>query len=79
VQIEFLETRIGLGRQVTDTDVIVGGNATVTVVDPNLVASWTEVAVIAAFPAAEGVKSPAEVIAPLVAVHVTAGLKFPMP
>jgi hypothetical protein len=74
VQFEVCETRIGLGRQVTETEVIAGGTATATVVDPNLVASWTDVAVMVALPAADGVKTPAEVIAPTVAVQFTAGL-----
>jgi hypothetical protein len=62
------------GLQTTATEMIVMGTATLTVAVPDLVASWTEIAVIVAFPAAEGVKTPAEVIVPLVAVHVTAGL-----
>jgi hypothetical protein len=79
VQFEVCETRIGLGRQVTETEVIAGGTATTIVADPNLVASWTEVAVIVPIPAADGVKIPAGVIVPPVADQITAGLYFPVP
>jgi hypothetical protein len=48
--------------------------ATVTVVDPDFEAFWTEVAVIVAFPVADAVKTPEGVIDPLVADQVTDGL-----
>jgi hypothetical protein len=78
-QLEVCKTRIGLGRQVIDTDAIAGVTATVTVVDPNFVASWTDVAVIVAFPVADAVKTPAGVIEPPVADQVTDGLYAPTP
>jgi uncharacterized protein YcfJ len=56
------------------TPVIVGAGFTVTVVAPNIVESWTEVALIVALPVPDGVKTPAEIIAPVVADHVTAEL-----
>jgi hypothetical protein len=49
---------ITAGEQATETDVIVGGTATVTVAEPDLVASCVAVAVIVAVPAAAGVKVP---------------------
>jgi hypothetical protein len=48
--------------------------ATGTEVDPDFVESWTEVAVIVAFPIAEAVKTPAGVIDPFVADQATDGL-----
>ena len=64
-----------VGEHETLTEVIVGGTAvTVTVVIPDLVESWVEVAVTVAVPVAEGINTPAEVIVPPVAVHVTAEL-----
>ena len=64
-----------VGKHETLTEVIVGGTAvTVTVVIPDLVQSWVEVAVTVAVPVAEGINTPAEVIVPPVAVHVTAEL-----
>ena len=62
------------GEQTTVTDVIVAGAATVTVAEPNFVESSVDVAVIVAVPAAEGVNTPADVIVPPVADHVTAEL-----
>lgn len=41
-----------VGEQVTVTDVIVGGRVTITVDDPDLVASWVDVAVMVAEPEA---------------------------
>jgi len=61
-----------VGEHETLTDVIVGDTVvTVTVAEPDLVESSVEVAVMLAVPVAEGVKTPAEVIVPPVAVHVT--------
>lgn len=57
----------------------IDADPTETVAIPDFVASWTEVAVIAALPAAAGVKMPPAEIVPFVAVHVTALLKFPVP
>lgn len=66
---------IVVGKQETLTEVMVGGTAvTVTLVEPDLVESWVEVAVTVAVPVAEGVNTPAEVIVPPVAVQVTAEL-----
>jgi hypothetical protein len=79
VQLEVCETRIGLDRHVTETDVMAGGTPTETVVDPYRVASWTEVAVIVAVPAVDGVKTPAEVMDPPMADQIIAGLYFPVP
>jgi hypothetical protein len=44
---------------------------TVTAALPDFVVSWVEIAVMVAVPVAEGVNTPAEVIVPSVAVHVT--------
>ncbi|HEV2487590.1 MAG TPA: hypothetical protein VGT08_18865 [Terracidiphilus sp.] len=65
---------MAIGEQATDTDVIVGGTPTATVAEPNLVVSCVDVAVIVAFPAPDGVNTPAGVIVPPVAVQVTAEL-----
>jgi hypothetical protein len=63
------------GLHETDTELIVGACAfTVTAVVPNFVASWTEVAVTLAVPAPDGVNTPAAVIVPPIADHVTAAL-----
>jgi hypothetical protein len=51
--------------------VIVGGRVTVTLAEPDLVESSVDVAVTVAFPAAEGVNTPTEVIVPSVADQVT--------
>jgi len=69
------------GVQLTETDVMVGGTAcTVTVVVPNLVASWLLVAVTVTGPAAAGaVKRPLLVIDPELADHATEELKLPVP
>lgn len=60
-----------VGEQVTATEVIVGGTLTATLAEPDLVESSVEVAVTVAFPVAEGVKTPADVIDPPVADHET--------
>ena len=65
---------IDAGEQVTDTDVIVQGGATVTVVLPDAAGSCTEIAMIVAVPTTVGVNTPEEVIVPPVAVQFTAGL-----
>jgi hypothetical protein len=62
------------GEQATETEVIETGKVTVTVAEPDLVVSCVDVAVMVAFPAAEGVNTPAEVIVPSVADHVTTEL-----
>jgi hypothetical protein len=53
--------------------------ATVTDVDPDLVASCVEVAVMVAVPVPEGVKTPDALIVPPVAAQVTAELNAPVP
>ncbi|MGA2085749.1 MAG: hypothetical protein ABSG60_09550 [Terracidiphilus sp.] len=50
---------------------IVGGGVTVMLALPDLVESSVEVAVMVAVPVAEGVKTPAEVMVPPVAVQLT--------
>jgi len=60
-----------VGEQTTATEVIVGGTLTATFVKPDLVESSVEVAVIVAVPVAEGVKTPALVTVPPVAVQET--------
>jgi len=55
----------------TETEVIVGGAVTVTLAVPYLVESSVEVAVMVAVPVVDGVKTPAEVIVPPLAVQVT--------
>jgi hypothetical protein len=65
------------GEQTTDTEVIVGGEVTVTVALPDLVVSCVEVAVIVAVPAPAGVKTPALLTAPMLeglTDHVTVEL-----
>jgi transcriptional regulator of nitric oxide reductase len=59
------------GEQATEIEVIVTGTVTVTVANPDLVESSVDVAVMVAFPAAEGVNTPAVVIVPSVADQVT--------
>lgn len=51
-----------------------GAAVTVILSSPEMDGDWVEVAVIVAVPAPAGVKSPALVIVPPVAVHVTAEL-----
>jgi hypothetical protein len=67
------------GEQSTETEVIAGDEVTVTDADPDLVASWVDVAVIVAVPAPEGVKTPDELMVPPVAAQVTAELNVPVP
>lgn len=62
---------IDAGEQTTFTEVIVDVAVTVTLVVPNLVVSSVDVAVMVTVPVAEGVNTPAEVIAPTVVDHVT--------
>lgn len=69
--VEVCVVEIEVGEHATETDVIVGETVTVTDAAPNLVESCVEVAVIVAVPAPEGVKTPADVTVPPVAVHVT--------
>src|ERR1035441_6456687 len=78
-QIDVPVVRIDAGLQATVTEVIVMGMETLTALYPDLRASCTEVALIVALPAPEGVKTPPEVIVPPVAVQVTAWLKAPVP
>jgi hypothetical protein len=67
------------GEQSTETEVIAGVEVTVTGADPDLVASWVEVAVMVAAPAPAGVKVPDELMVPPVAAQVTAELNTPVP
>jgi hypothetical protein len=65
------------GEHETVTDVMVGVIVvaeTTTLLDPDLVVSCVEVAVMIAVPVPLGVKTPADVIVPPVADHVTAEL-----
>jgi len=65
-----VSTEVGL--QETETEVMVGGVPTVTVVLPDLLVSWTDVAVTVTVPAAAGaVNNPEELIEPALADHVT--------
>jgi hypothetical protein len=67
--------RIALGEQVTETEVIVGGTVTVTVVEPDLVVSSVLCAVTVTDPAVAGaVNLPLASIVPADADHVTAEL-----
>jgi hypothetical protein len=59
------------GEQAAETEVTAGGKATETVAVPDLLELAVEVAVMVAGPAAAGVKTPAEVMVPLVAVQET--------
>jgi hypothetical protein len=65
-----------VGLQETETEVMVdGGVVTVTVVLPDFVVSWTDVAVTFTVPAVAGaVNNPEELIVPAFADHVTAEL-----
>ena len=79
-QADVCEVRMDAGAQTAETVVIVDGVAvTVTVAVPDAAVSCVEVAVMVAVPAPEGTKMPEEVIAPPVAVQVTAGLNVPVP
>jgi len=71
--------RIVPGVQFTLTPVMVEAAFTVTAEDPVFVASCVDVAVMVAVPAPDGVNTPAAVIAPPVADHVTPVLKLPVP
>jgi hypothetical protein len=71
---EVWVVRMDARAQATETEVIATGTVAVTVASPDLVASWAEVAVIVAVPAAVGVKTPEEVMVPPVADQVTAEL-----
>ncbi len=64
---EVWVVRMDPGEHTTVTEVMVFGTATVTVADPDLVASWVEVAVTVAVPAAVGVKTPLLLTEPMVA------------
>jgi hypothetical protein len=66
--------RIEVGEQLTVTPVTVIGTLTLITVEPDLLASWVDVAVMVAGPAPLGVYTPADVIVPLVEDHVTAEL-----
>jgi len=77
VQVEVWLVKMDAGEQTTETAVIVLGTATVTVVEPDLVESLVDVAVMVAVPAVAGVKTPVLVTAPMlpgVTVHATAEL-----
>jgi len=64
-----------VGLHETETEVMAEGAVTVIVVDPDLVESCVEVAVMVTEPALLGaVKSPEELIVPLLALHVTVEL-----
>jgi hypothetical protein len=65
------------GEQASETPVMVGcGAVTVIVAEPDMPVypAWAELAVQVAVPAPEGVKTPAEVIVPPLAVQLTAEL-----
>ena len=73
---------MGEGEQDTETVSMVTGTVTTTLVLPDLVPSWVDVAVITAVPAAVGVKIPAVLKLPMFAGltdQLTALLKFPVP
>jgi hypothetical protein len=68
---------MGDGEQITETPVIVDATVTVTVVEPDFVVSWVEVAVTVAVPLADGVKIPVLLTAPMLdglTDHVTVEL-----
>jgi hypothetical protein len=69
------------GLHETLTEVIVGGAFTVIVALPDtfVYPPWAELATQLAAPTPDGVKTPAGVIVPPVAVQVTAELKAPVP
>jgi hypothetical protein len=71
-----------VGKQLTETDVMVGGTVTVTVVLPDFVVSCADVALIVAVPASAGSNTPALLTAPMLVGltdQVTALLKLPVP
>ena len=74
-QVLVWEVVIDEGRHDAVTEVMVGGaDETTTLVEPDMVVSCVDVAVIVAVPAPLGVNTPPEVMAPPVADHVTAEL-----
>ncbi|HMD99763.1 MAG TPA: hypothetical protein VKM93_20845 [Terriglobia bacterium] len=82
VQVDVWVVRMDAGAQATEMEVMVAGTVTVTTVDPDLVESCVDVAVIVAAPPAAGVKTPALLTVPtLVGLtdHVTEELKLPVP
>jgi hypothetical protein len=79
VQVDVCAVRMAAGEQSTETVVMAGVEVTVTGADPDLVASWVEVAVMVAVPAPVGVKTPDELMVPPVAAQVTAELNVPVP
>jgi hypothetical protein len=72
-----------VGEHVTVTDAIVPAGFTVTVVVPDFVPSWVEVAVIVTgsdtSPAPGAMNKPDAEIEPTLAAHVTPVLKLPVP
>jgi hypothetical protein len=61
-----------VGLQETETEVMVGGVVTVTTALPDLVVSWTDVAVTVTEPDVAGAaNNPEELIVPALADHVT--------
>jgi hypothetical protein len=74
VHVDVCVVRMVVGEQTAETEVIVGGTTTVTVVEPDLVESWVDVAVMVAVPGAEGVNTPPVVTVPPVADQLTAEL-----
>jgi hypothetical protein len=73
-QAEVCVVKMDDGEQTTATPVMVGGTVTVTVAEPDLVVSCVDVAVMAAVPAALGVKTPELLVDPMLAGltdHVT--------
>jgi hypothetical protein len=74
------EVVIDDGRHETVTEVMVDTAAeTATFAEPDLVVSCVDLAVMVAVPVPLGVNTPAEVMVPPVADHVTAVLKLPVP
>lgn len=77
VHVEVCVVRMDAGEQLTETKLTVTGAVTVTVVVPDFVESWAEVAVMVAVPAPAGVNMPAALIVPILVGltdHVTAEL-----
>lgn len=66
MHVDVWVVRMDEGRQATATEVMLAGTATVTVDEPDLLASCVEVAVMVAVPAPEGVRTPPLVIVPAV-------------
>ena len=65
-QLDVCVVRMDAGEQITETEVIAGGDVTVTVALPDLVESWVDVAVMVAVPVAAAVKTPALLTVPMV-------------